>query len=83
MVADFLPCRLVVKFVFLLDNLNLFYRAYVFFSIPFESLLEESRTQEKIDNIFVNVLDVGILYYKSRICALGVCYWKNILHDCQ
>lgn len=72
MVADFLSRRLFVNFVFMLDNTKLFYQNDVFFSIPFESLSEESRTQEEIDNILVHLLDMGILYYKSRICVLGV-----------
>ena len=51
------------------DNIKGFYRDDRLFSIPFESLSKVSRNQEEIDKFSTYVLDVGILYYNSRIWA--------------
>lgn len=66
----------------MLDTIKPFYRGDVFFSIPFETLWKESRVQEEIVKFLANVLDVTILYYNSKICALDVGDHKKIIvHD--
>jgi hypothetical protein len=84
-VVELLSQRVFVNVVSMFDNIKLFYRDDVLFKIIFESLPKISRTQEEIDiKKFVNVLDVEILYYKSRMCVQGA--WdckKNNLHDCH
>jgi ribonuclease HI len=68
----------------ILDQIKGGYKDDVFFSIPFESLSKEARTQEEINKFSTYALDANILYYKSRICVPEVGdYRKNIIYDCH
>ena len=66
----------------ILDKINRCYKDDVFFFIPFESLSNEARIQEKIDRYSAYALDTDILYHKSKICVHEVgAHKKNIIYD--
>ena len=56
----------------------------MFFSVHFESLSKEPKTQQEIDKFLANALDWDTLYYESRICIPEVeDYGKSIIFDCH